>query len=498
MKSQLILTCALTLAVNAAPAFAGTFESVKTGFWHETTAWNLVVGTDEGGDGIPSAGDIAVILPGNLIEMHEPHEATTVTVQGILRGSTNAAVFNLTHNLGDVIIAAGGEFDLADGREAEAVTVNITGDLTLEEGGQIKAAAFGDMSDITLNLSSNYIDHNIAGFALQGGGSTSWDFVFKGTEPSSLTMEPGASRDFGNIIVQNGKTLIQNSTNPVYITAGNTFTVETGASLYLVNGAFYSGPGNFTLDEGTTFGLAAAHGILKSSLFQNSGTSTLTESANYVFNGVGGQNTGADLPSAVNSLIIDTPDWVTLSQGVNVSGLLNLESGRLETNEYAVFAGENESQVVRNTGYVDGNLARTFDAANTGARFFPVGSETRYLPVTVDITNVGSGFGFLTVSAYDGEFSPAPEFPALPFHWNINGAAYSGFTAQLSFGYPEADAPAIETAIRMSRHSDGSYDLLPGQIVDTDANLVTVPGVSAFSTWVPVDGTSNVADWAVY
>src|SRR5690606_33656514 len=136
-------------------------------------------------------------------------------------------------------------------------------------------------------------------------------------------------------------TLTQNSTPPVYITAGSTMTVETGASLMLINGAFYSGPGSFTLEDGATFGLAAAHGILRSSLFQNSGTTTLSENANYIFNGIGGQRAGIDLPTKVNSLTIDTPDWVTLSHSVNVSDVLTLKSGRLEADEFAVFAGEN-------------------------------------------------------------------------------------------------------------------------------------------------------------
>lgn len=498
MRKRIMVAGTFVLCMSAMTASAGEFENIGTSFWHDAANWTLVSGTDAGGDGIPGAGDTASIKVGTLVEMHAPHAADAVTIFGNLRGSTNAAAFDLSHTIGSITIKNGGVFELADGREAETVTTTVTGDFTIENGGLLKGAAFGNLSTITLAVEGDYTDLVTAGFSALGGGSTSWTIRFQGAAAATMTLTAGASSDFGSLAVATGKELTIVSPRPVFVTSGNGFTVENGGTLLLADGAFFFGGGNFTLSTGGTLGVAAATGLVRSALFQNSGTTTLPTDANYLFNGVGGQDTGVDLPATVNSLTVDTADWVTLSANVSVSGQLNLVEGRIDTGANVLYASANEADIVVTSGYVNGNLARTVDAAVTGSRLFPVGTANGYSPVVIDITSAGTGFGFLSVNATEGAHTPAPTNPAIPRYWTINGGAYSGFEATLAFTYTDGDAGSLdESQFKAARFEAPSTFTVPAaQSASPATNTVTATGVTAFSDWLIIeDTTSAVHDW---
>lgn len=493
-----IFWAAAVLAI-AAQAQGGEFQNTASGFWHDSAIWTLTSGVDAGGDGVPSAGDNATIIPATLVEMHAPHTAGNVTVQGTLRGSTNAAIFDLTQTFTNLTIANGGVLEVADGREAELVTVLVTNDFTIQSGGLLRGAAFGNASTPTLEVQGNYTDQVTSGFSALGGASTTWKIKFSGTNPATMQMQAGASSDFGNIEIASNKVLTISSPRPVYLTGGSDFLVNTAGTVKLDNGSFFFGFGTFTLSSGATLGVAAPVGVTRSALFQI-GSSTLPNNANYLFYGVGGQNTGPDLPTQVNSLTIDTPDWVTLSQNVSVTDTLTLKSGRVDTGAFTVFTHSDEAKTVRTTGWVNGNLARTVDASVTGPRTLHLGTATAYSPVVVDITSAGTGFGFLTATAVDGAHTPAPSQPAIPRYWTIDGSAFSGFQATLTFEYAAGDVGALnENNFAAARFTGPTtFTILPGQTANAALNRVAVTGVTGFSDWLIVESSAAVPEWIQY
>lgn len=498
------IACLAALACFVAHAYAGHFLSnTPAGFWHDPAAWLLVSGTDDGGDGIPSGTDTVEIQAGQLIEMHQPHTAADVTVFGTLRGSTYAAIFDLTHDVGNVTIKNGGVLEVADGRETETITFNVHGNLTIEDGGLIKAAAFGNQSTIILTVAGNWTDQKTSWFSVYGGAANDWTLKFVGTAPATMTMVSGASSDFADVVVDTGKTLTINSPRPFVVTGGHTFTVKSGATLRLDLGAFFyapSGTATFTMDAGATLAMAAAHGLDKTQYFQGSFTLNIPNAAaNFIYYGTGGQNTGPDLPAAVNDLTIQTPDWVTLTNDVAVNGVLNLAQGRIDGNGRTIYASAIESNITGPGWISGGTLARTFDAATTGPRTFPVGTPTKKLPLRVDITSPGSGFGFLSVSLQNASHPSPPAFPTVPYYWTVQGPAFSGFAATMTLSYDDADlGTMVENALRVVRYDGSTWHVHTGP-VDQLANTVEATGVTGFSDWtVGQPYNSSVADWALY
>ena len=105
---------------------------------------------------------------------------------------------------------------------------------------------------------------------------------------------------------------------------GKTFSVGTGASLYLSANANISGP-TFTLASGGTLGIANSAGITASANTGNIRTTTRTfnTGANYIYNGTN-QSTGNGLPATVNNLQFLTSGTKTLTAGVAVTNRITI------------------------------------------------------------------------------------------------------------------------------------------------------------------------------
>ncbi|MBN1815532.1 MAG: S8 family serine peptidase [Anaerolineae bacterium] len=104
---------------------------------------------------------------------------------------------------------------------------------------------------------------------------------------------------------------------------------------------------------------------------------------------------------------------------------------------------------------------------------------------TMDFASGPGGNVTITMSKTEPAHSPPAGKAFLDVNWDIS-SGMSGFSTQIVFHYDETDLPAgmTENTIIALRWNSGtlSWDEVGGT-VDTNANTVTVSGVTAFSNW---------------
>ncbi|MFA6542493.1 MAG: T9SS type A sorting domain-containing protein, partial [Bacteroidota bacterium] len=127
--------------------------------------------------------------------------------------------------------------------------------------------------------------------------------IFNGTG-TQLLVKNGSVSTMSNIhfLVADGS-ILDVDTNNIGNSSGTTFTAADNATL--ISGHANGINGNLT----------------------NAGTITLSEKANYVFDGAAAQVTGTKLPAIVNNITINNASGVLLSQLTTINGVLALKAG---------------------------------------------------------------------------------------------------------------------------------------------------------------------------
>lgn len=514
--SGLAVAAVLAMAPSALLAQGATFRTTNTDTarnWSEGF-WEITEGTSS--STFPGEGDTAIIAAGTVVRMTEPHAAEHLIIEGEIRGSTTISWgggVDLIHTFGSVTVKPGGIWRLADGvgeggGSETIVTVDtiVTGDAVIENGGNLNAYRFSGFDRATLLVEGDFIDET-TDFRFAVYPRPNWTLAFAGNEPSTIHLATGeASRNFTNVVISAGKEVTLDTFQPLYLEPDATLTVEQDATLNLVESAFFAGPGAIVLEDACTVAFAGPGGI-SFAVFQNAGSRTFSEAANFVYTAVGGAQVGELAPAAMSSLKVDTPDFVFLNKDLTVNDSLILTSGRLDTYDPlaavdSVLTLGADASVIRGNGWVNGNLARTVDASQAGAVSFPLGSASDYTPVEIEITSPGSGMGTIAVTTAGEAFDPAPPMPALDRSWSIVSSGISGYEAVVMFTWAEGDAAGLSTdQLRAARFiSPDTFEVPPGQVVDAASRTVTVPGVTAFSDWVIVEDATatSVRDWNLF
>jgi hypothetical protein len=180
----------------------------------------------------------------------------------------------------------------------------------------------------------------------------------------------------------------------------------------------------------------------------------------------------------------DTTHTLTIAGGdLTVNTTAALTNGRVVTGANNLIIGS-AGTVTRTTGYVDGNLRKTYTA--TGSKTFEVGTANGYSPVTVNVT-AGTFPATFTAKATQG---PQPNLPgpnALQRYWTLAG---TGLTADLTFQYLAADVVGNEASYHVFKY-DGMFTDVGGTI-STGAHTAMVTGVSSFSDWTAAEPGSEV------
>jgi hypothetical protein len=195
--------------------------------------------------------------------------------------------------------------------------------------------------------------------------------TFSGTVP--VTVNNGA-----NVNV----TLLTNT----YSSGGFQFTGNAGSTINMGTSVLY-GTGAFTLNSDATLECGAAAGL--DSTLSNSGTKTLSTSANYTYNGSTAQVTGILLPANVGDLEINNANGVTISSNTIVDDTLFLVSGNVTTGANTIAIGP-AGWTNRTSGHVVGTFKKNVATGSGVARTFEIGDASNYTPIDLTFANVGT------------------------------------------------------------------------------------------------------------
>lgn len=286
-----------------------------------------------------------------------------------------------------------------------------------------------------LNLGAT-IGHNFGSFSGTGIlrlSPNAGTYVFPGGDYSAFTSSNGGTVNYH---------------------ANFTGTIPTQA---VYNNISFSGPGGKNManvdilvngdfqisDNGTVVNTHSRQINLKKNWINNAGVIRFTPNNGTVILSGGAQN----VSGATNfyNLQITGGGIKTLSSSINVSNLLSLNDGIIQTNsnELIVQVGGQVSGASASS-YVNGNFRR-FIASNSVSRTFDVGDANHYTPVTINFSGNTNNTGSLLVNTspedhpqiYTSGVNPDRSVNRI---WTITNSGVTGFTSyNVVFSYANAD-----------------------------------------------------------
>ena len=413
----------------------------------------------------------------------------------------------LTTVKGNLTVAAtGGKSLVLSGSGGSSYTLTVVGDLNISGG------------TLDMHNSNNSIANqiNLGGSFNQTGGtftrtSTSANlagsFYFTGGSSSVTFSQPAGTFTATriNITVDAGKAVTLNNNLNTGSYYGRQFTV--GGTLFCGT-SIVSGSGQFFLNAGGTLGIGDTNGIASGTTASGniqtttsvSPTRTFSSAANYIYNGIAAQVTGSGLPTTVASLTISNANGVGLSRDVLVNGTLTFTSGRLKTssNILRLVAAATVSGAGSSTGWVVGNLSKSFDVGQNWSFRFELGDDaaSSYTPAALASMGVGTA-GTLTATV-----TASPE-PNLASGSGISGARYARryWTITPSGGFALGGAsPTYGIAITFLNPGDLQGSANPLNFIlrkDNNGTWTAPAGGSATATTTSGVGFGSLSTFAV-
>jgi hypothetical protein len=413
-------------------------------------------------------------------------------------------------------------------------TSRVTGDLRIQTGTARQTVAVTGNATQTMQVAPG------ASLRLTGGAgfATGFGTFDLGTTAPFGTVQYANSADM-TVAIRNYGNLIFNSTrnfsipNATLSVAGN-LTIGSGANSPILQSAT-SGPSEITVAGDLTINTGAR---LRA---DNNGTiSTITVGGNWVNNSTTGGSLGFDQGSGTvvfnspaanvlqtiggstaetfHNLTLNTSaatDVVRILNNTTVSNALTLTQGELDLNTLTLFVDNPApSAITRTGGYIRSEntgtpygTLRWRTSTATGSFVYPFGqSSAAYIPFTLNITSAGApAGGSVAVSTYATAVDNTP-FPAgvtnlngtngglsvADRFWEITLAGYTTTrpTSTLTFTATAAEiASTGATTLNAQRWAPSNTwePALPGQVYNSAAGTVTVPGVSQYSPWALAD-----------
>lgn len=130
-------------------------------------------------------------------------------------------------------------------------------------------------------------------------------------------------------------------------------TLNIAAGKLNCNTNYVYGSGSFHLLSGATLEIGSKDGIVSSGSYGNIRTNAYRDfstGANYIYSGTEAQVTGTALPTTVNSIKVNNPLGVTLTNSLLVNGTLYLANGQLKNTAKGTVTIANNANVVRESG----------------------------------------------------------------------------------------------------------------------------------------------------
>jgi DNA/RNA endonuclease G (NUC1) len=491
-RTTVFLAAAFCLALVCPSVFAQTtytWNQTAGGSWATSTNWTPTRTT-------PATNDLLLFNNGTT------QTVTAVPTQTIGRltvsGNTNitlqaGATATLTISGGGtgLSVAAGSQLNV---NTATALTINlpsgtagsISGAMTLSAGAHRLTAV--SANPVTFQNGSVFTE----GTAFSGNpfGTTSLNSVIFASGSKFIFIAGsnvfGAAAPSSVIVFQTGSTYSQQgssapsfsgrtyanyeqTTGTVSVTGGSAVSMDnltmTGGTLnYNMTGTpGHAIKGNISIASGATLNFNPA----------TAGTVNLSGTAAQSISNAG----TLTLASALSTINVNNANGVTLSSPVTfTAGTLSLSNGTVSTGANTLSIGANAG-VSRTSGYVIGNLKKTFSAA--ASKVFEVGTANGYSPVTANAT-AGTFPADLTVVAIQAQQLNIAPTLALQRYWTLTAA---GITADLTFQYLAGDVQGNENIYKVYRVSGGTPVAFPASTVDAVNHVATVTGIGSFSDW---------------
>lgn len=335
---------------------------------------------------------------------------------------------------------------------------------------------------------------------------------------------PGVAIPLANLIVST-TTGVQGTYNNVTVTStgngtltGNLMVmgnmiIQTGGKLNTADN-LVQGRNNFTLSNGATLTINSGNGIMATGEvgdIQALGTRTYNTGATYIYAGNLRQNAGDGLPSAIDSLVINNINGVTLSASHTVNrnlklgnGNINIGINNLTISSLATITGASVNGYVATDDSAGnrGMLNRTVISAGSPV-LFPVGSSLwkgSYSPAT--ITMPSGATDIISVRVFRGVLDMGLTGTSITSHvvnrsWVITEAVSGGSNATVQLQWNDTmELPSLlRIKIGIAHHGGTSWNAptVASYIAATGSNpySATRNSITSLGVFIVADSSTN-------
>jgi hypothetical protein len=494
-------TIKVTGTANASP---GPYSVNLQGVMHfESTA---LYDHNQNGGSLP----VSVWKPGSTITF----TALTNTAPGNRSQNYSNIIFNsplqtATFNLGlvdavisgDIIInsTGTGRWQLCAPAAGASAYIDILGSIIQTAGNFTSHGSSNGTTTIVIHTRGNVTatggNFSVSRGSQGGTGTTTW---YIHGNLSMRDTETQNSNSAGAKFVFTGPGVHELNLNDVTFTGGLPIQVD---STVMYTGSVLKGSGIFNLSPTSSLICSNPGGL--DSTFQNTGTLTLSQEANYAYNSNAPQITGIKLPSIVNKLEVYNLSGLTLSGDVEITERVTLFDGDINLNGKVLSLGSTGMLDERDSYAVKG-----VEGKITAVRTLNAPSSLNVAGMGAEISSAGD-MGVTTVERYHAAATGSGNQSILRV-FNIS-PSNNDLNASLKFRYKESELNGLtEADLRLFSSPNGlnnSWSLRSGS-VNPEQNYVELSGINSFGYWtiadvnypIPVELTSFSAstdDYAV-
>ncbi len=333
---------------------------------------------------------------------------------------------------------------------------NINGNFSMS-GGSIMSQ--GGAAVDTFNIKGNFSMSGPSSLQCVGGSAAGYVYLSRPTTAGIMMIDNTSTGSWSS----NSVRIVSNCTAQLAgnfgFTSPNTLTVD--GKLICPAPHQVNGVGKFDLSPMASLIVGHATGI--NGAITCSSTRVFSTNANYGFNGTVAQVTGTDMPAtlvAPDTISIDNPMGVTLSQTTATTGKLVFTNGVLHTGAYTITVPGAAASVSGSglTNYVEGTLIKP--AAGLSSIKFEVG-DTSYAPMTLTFDAPATG-GSIALKVNNGlhpnvATSGITTSYITTHYWNITNMGVTGSaTADLTATYNLSTIVSGSNSFFHVQHYNGS------------------------------------------
>lgn len=456
--------CVLLLFFAFNTIQAATRTSIGSGAWNSPTTWL--------GNTIPQSGDNVTIATGTTVALNFDENLgsnASITVQ-------SGAVLDLQSNLltAGQFVAVNGSLVRQSGTRTnpatQAASIQLAPNSTYEYYGT--NTSLGGTHPTYGNLTVATSASTGSNGSIQTSLTVLGTFTLNLDNSRELTLRSGANTSFGSLVIERGVFVVNGTSGTATLNINGDVTILPGTGV--LRGT--NSTGHAVLNIG---GSLTNNGAFQ----QDRGSSTANFTVN--LNGASAQHISGTNPIAFEHLTVNNSAGVVFDRDVQVDKTLTLTSGSIDSSDHTLSLGC--TTTIANAGearYVAGYLAKNVCA--TGAFTFPVGTDSGYSPVSVNVSALSTNPSTLTVGAFNGPGPGVEPANSVTRFWNV--VEDGDLTADLTFAYRDADVttPAAESSFSLVKKEGNAVPTVVctgSGCIDAAANTASVSGVSNFSRW---------------